>query len=103
MSFSEEEAILEKILEITPYTDIYDEFPEEEKEVKPSRDKQEEIHATESKIQTNPSNDMVVKKSPTKGTQTTLEDDEPNPPSSHLKLRMVFLRILGMPQIFHIK
>ena len=23
---------------------------------------------------------MVVKKSPTKGTQTTLEDDEPNPP-----------------------
>jgi hypothetical protein len=79
MSFSEGEAILEKILENTPYTGIYDEFPKEEKEVKPSPD-QQEIHATESKIQSNPSNDLVVEKSPTKSTQPTLEDDEPNPP-----------------------
>jgi len=76
MSFSEGEAILEKILENTPYTGIYDEFPKEEKGVKPSPDQQEEIHATETEIQSNPSNDLVVKKSPTKGTQTTLEDDE---------------------------
>jgi len=79
MYFSEGEDILEKILENTPYTGIYDEFPKEEKEVKPSPD-QQEIHATESKIQSNPSNDLVVEKSPTKSTQPTLEDDEPNPP-----------------------
>jgi hypothetical protein len=30
-SFSEGEAILEKILENTPYTGIFDEFPKEEK------------------------------------------------------------------------
>jgi hypothetical protein len=29
MSFSEGEAILQEILENTPYTGIYDEFPEE--------------------------------------------------------------------------
>jgi len=80
MSFSEGEAIQEKIPENTPYTSIYDEFPKEEKEVKPSPNQQEEIHATESKIQSNPFNDLVVEKSPTKGTETTLEDEEPNPP-----------------------
>ena len=103
MSFSEGEAILEKILENTPYTSIYDEFPEEEKEVKPSPNQQEEIHATESKIQSNPSNDLVAEKSPTKVTQTLWRMMNPILQSSHLKLRMVFLRILGMPQIFHFK
>jgi hypothetical protein len=34
--FSEGEAILQKILENTPYTGIYDEFPKEEKEIEPS-------------------------------------------------------------------
>ena len=71
MSFSEGQAILEKILENTPYTGIYDVFPEEEKEVKLSPNQQEEIQAAESEIQSNPSNDLVVENSPTKGTQTT--------------------------------
>jgi len=71
MSFSEGQAILEKILENTPYTGIYDVFPEEEKEVKLSPNQQEEIHAAESEIQSNPSNDLVAENSPTKGTQTT--------------------------------
>jgi hypothetical protein len=33
---SEGKAILEKILENTPYTSIFDEFPKEEKEIEPS-------------------------------------------------------------------
>ena len=100
MSFSEGEAILEKILENTPYTGIYDEFPEEEKEVKPSPDQQEEIHATESEIQSNPSNDLVVKKSPTKGTQTTLEDDEPNPPMFPFEIEDGVFEDFGNASIF---
>jgi len=76
---SEGKAILEKILENTPYTDIFDEFPEEENKVEPSPDQQEEIHATEYEIKSNPSNYLVAKESPTMGTQPTLEDDEPHP------------------------
>jgi hypothetical protein len=79
MSFSEGEAILEKILENTPYTGIFDEFLKEEKEVEPSPDQQEEIHATESKIPLNPSNDLVIEESPTMKTQNMLESDEPHP------------------------
>jgi hypothetical protein len=77
-SFSGGKAILEKILENTPYTSIFDEFPKEkEEEVKPSLDQQEEAHTTESKILSNPSNDLVAEEPPTKGTHHTLEDDEP--------------------------
>ena len=75
---SEGKAILEKILENTPYTSIFDEFPKEENKVEPSPDHQEEIHATEYKIKSNPSNELVAKESPTIGTQPTLEDDEPH-------------------------
>jgi hypothetical protein len=75
-TISEGKAILEKILEKTPYTGVFDEFPEEE-EVKPNPDQQEEAHATESKILSNPSNDLVAEEPPTKGTHHTLEDDEP--------------------------
>jgi hypothetical protein len=35
-TINEGKAILEKILENTPYTSIFDEFPEEEKEIEPS-------------------------------------------------------------------
>jgi hypothetical protein len=48
MSFSEGEAILQKILENTPYTGIYDEFPKEEKENEFSPKPKEEEYATES-------------------------------------------------------
>ena len=41
---SEGKAILDKILENTPYTGIYDEFPKEE--VEPSPELEEEAHAT---------------------------------------------------------
>jgi hypothetical protein len=61
-SISEGKAILEKILENTPYTDIYDEFPEETIESGP--DQQEEAYAAESKIPSNPSYDPVAKEPP---------------------------------------
>ena len=79
-NISEGKAILEKILENTPYTSVFDEFLKEEKEVEPCPDQQEEAHVTESKIPLNSSNNLVVIEPPTKGTQPTLEDDEPNPP-----------------------
>jgi hypothetical protein len=79
MSFSEGEAILQKILENTPYMGIYDEFPKEEKEVEPSPEPKDEEHTTESKIPLNPSNDLVATKPPTEGTHHTLESDEPLP------------------------
>jgi hypothetical protein len=50
MSFSEREAILQKILENTPYMGIYDEFPKEEKENESSPEPKEEECATESKF-----------------------------------------------------
>jgi hypothetical protein len=50
MSFSEGEAILQKILENTPYTGIYDEIPKEEKENESSPEPKEEEYATESKF-----------------------------------------------------
>jgi hypothetical protein len=60
MSFSEGEAILRKILENTPYTSIYDEFPKEEKENESGLEPKEEEYATESKISSNPSNNLVA-------------------------------------------
>jgi hypothetical protein len=60
MSFSEGEAILQKILENTPYTGIYDEFPKEEKENESSPEPKEEEYVTESKIFLNPSNNLVA-------------------------------------------
>jgi hypothetical protein len=60
MSFSEREAILQKILENTPYTGIYDEFPKEEKENESSPEPKEEEYATESKFFSNPSNNLVA-------------------------------------------
>jgi hypothetical protein len=78
-TISEGKAIIEKILENTPYIGIFDEFLEE---VEPSPDQQEEAHATESKpkIPSNPSNNLVAEEPPTKGTGHTLEDDETSPP-----------------------
>jgi hypothetical protein len=75
-----EKAILEKILENTPYTGVFDEFPEEGEEVEPGPDQQEEAHATESKIPSNSSDNLVAKEPPIMGTQYILEDDEPHPP-----------------------
>ena len=61
-SISEGKAILEKILENTPYTIIYDEFPEEEIESSPSQ--QKEAHTTESEFSSYPSYDPVAKEPP---------------------------------------
>jgi hypothetical protein len=77
-TISEGKAILEKILENTPYIGIFYEFPEEE-EVDPSPDQQEEAQATESEIPLNSSNNLVAKEPPTMGTQHTLEDGGPHP------------------------
>jgi len=77
-TISEGKAILEKILQNTPYTGIYDEFPEV---VESGPDQQEEALATESKTPSNPSHDPVVVGPPIKGTYHTLEDDEPHPSS----------------------
>jgi len=77
-TISEGKAILERILENTPYTGIYDEFP---KVVESCPDQQEEALATESKIPSNPSHDSVAIEPPIKGTHHTLEDDEPHPSS----------------------
>jgi hypothetical protein len=103
MSFSEGEAILEKILENTPYTGIFYEFPKEEKEVKPSPDQQEEIRATEFEIPLDSSNDLVVKESPTTKTQNMLEDDEPHPSTFLFEIEDGLLKILGMHQTFQFK
>ena len=59
-TISEGKAILEKNLENSPYTDIYDEFPEETIQSNP--DQKEEALATESKIPSNPSHDSIAKK-----------------------------------------
>jgi len=75
---NEGKAILERILENTPYTDIYDEFSEV---VDSCPDQQEEALTAESKTPSNPSHDPVVVGPPIKGTYHTLEDDEPHPSS----------------------
>ena len=75
-TFSEGKAILEKILENTPYTGIFDEFPKEE--VEPSPDQQEEAQTIEYEIPLNHIHDLVAQEPPTVGTQHTLEDDEPH-------------------------
>jgi len=67
--------ISERILENTPYTGIYDEFPEV---VKSCPDQQEEALAAESEIPSNPSHDLVAIEPPIKGTHHTLEDDKPH-------------------------
>jgi hypothetical protein len=59
---SEGKSILEKILENTPYTGIFDEFPEEEKKVEPSPELQEEEPTTELDIPIDSSNNLVVEK-----------------------------------------
>jgi hypothetical protein len=92
---SEGKAILEKILENTPYTSVFDEFPKEE--VEPSPDQQEKAHATESKheIPSNPSNNLVAEEPPTKGTDHTLEDDETSPPLFHFEIEIDLFEDFG--------
>ena len=63
---SEGKAILAKILENTPYTGVYDEFPEEE--VEPSPEPKEEEQATELEIPIDSSHNLVVEKPPIEGT-----------------------------------
>ena len=75
-------AILERILENTPYTSIYDEFPELEKEVEPDPKPKDEELATELEIPPDPSSNLIVEKPPDKGMQNQLRDDEP-PPLEH--------------------
>jgi hypothetical protein len=79
-TISEAKDILEKILENTPYTGIFDEFPEEEEEVKPSPESKEEEHVTELEtLIEQPILDLVAETPPDKGTQGQVEDDEPSP------------------------
>ena len=61
-TISEGKSILEKILENTPYTGIYDEFPEEE--IKSSLDQQKEAHTTKSEFSSYPYYDSVAKEPP---------------------------------------
>jgi len=61
---NEGQAILEKILENTPYTGIFFEFPEDEKEVKPSPEPQEEEPMTKLDISIDSSSNLVVEKHP---------------------------------------
>ena len=75
-TISERKAILEKILENTPYTSIYDEFP---KVVESAPDQQEEAPTTEFEIPSNPNHNPVVKEPPIKGTYHTSRDDELHP------------------------
>ena len=76
MTISEGKAILKKILENTPYTDIYDESPKEIEESSP--DQEEEALATISEIPLNPSLEPVADEPPIKGMHQTQEDDEPH-------------------------
>jgi len=78
-TINEGQAILEKTLENTPYTSIFDEFPKEEKVVEPSPKPQDEEHTTELDISIDSSNNLVVEKPPIEGMQTQLEDDERSP------------------------
>jgi hypothetical protein len=77
MTVSEGKVILDKILENTPCTGIYNEFPEEE--VEPNPEPLEEEHATELEIPIDSSSNLVVEDPVEKGTQTQLEDDELSP------------------------
>ena len=62
-------AILKKILENTPYTDIYDESPKEI--VESSHDQEEKVLATVSEIPLNLSHDPVAIEPPIKGMHQT--------------------------------
>ena len=70
---------LKKILENTPYTDIYDESLKEIVESSP--DQEEEVLATISEIPLNPSHEPVADEPPIKGMHRIQEDDEPHPSS----------------------
>ena len=79
MTISEGKAILKKILENTPYTDIYDESPKEI--VVSSPEQEEEALATVSEIPLNPSPEPVANEPHIKGMNQTQEDNEPHPSS----------------------
>ena len=83
-TLSDGKAILDKILENTPYTGVYDEFPKEE--VEPSPEPKEEQHATELEISIDSPHDLVAKKPLVEGTQNQLEDNE----ISHLEFPFEF-------------
>jgi hypothetical protein len=91
-TISEGKAILEKILENTPYTSTYDEFPEE---VESGPDQLEEAHATESKIPSNLSHDLVAIEHPIKGMHHTLKDDKPHPSSFPVEFKEEFYEDFG--------
>jgi hypothetical protein len=91
-TISEGKTILEKILENTPYTGIYDEFPEK---VESGPDQLEEAHATEFEIPSNPSHDLVAIEPPIKGMHHTLKDDEPHPSSFPFEFKEEFYDDFG--------
>jgi hypothetical protein len=96
-TISEGKAIPERILENTPYTDIYDEFPEE---VESCLDQQEEALATKSEFPSNPPHNLLAIEPSIKGTHHTLEDDEPYPSSFPFKFKEDLFEDFGMPQIY---
>ena len=63
----------------TPYTSIYDEFPEETIDSVPEQ--LEEEHTTKSKIPSNPSYDPFNIERPNNGMHHIIEYDEPRPSS----------------------
>jgi hypothetical protein len=83
MTISEGKVILKKILENTPYTEIYAESPKEIVESSPNQE--EEALATVSEIPLNPSNDPVANEPPIKGMHQTQVDEEPHPSSFHFE------------------
>jgi len=87
-TISEGKGILEKILENTPYTGIYDEFLEEEIESSP--DQQKEAHTTEFEFSLYPSYDSVAKEPPIQETYHTSRDDELHPFTCPFDSRMTF-------------
>ena len=97
-TISERKAILEKILENTPYTGIYDEFPEEE--IKSSLDQQKEAHTTKSEFSSYPYYDSVAKEPPIQGTYHTSRDDELHPFTCPFEFEddLSLMLILGTPQ-----
>jgi hypothetical protein len=92
MSFSEGEAILQKILENTPYTGIYDEFPKEKKENESSpepKDK-ESIPRQEKKVliaksQPLQSQDLAINSKPSIHQNSPREEEIPPLESSDLR------------------
>ena len=98
---SEGKIILDKILENTPYTSIYDEFPKEE--VETSSEPEEDAHATELEIPIDSSHDLVAKKPSDKGMQNQIEDDGTSPIELPFEFKEDLFEYYGNTSIFPVQ